>query len=398
MADSVLAAIAAISSLAIRSAVGRWGYSGKGDYPMFGDFEAQRHWMEITAYLPIGDWYRNSADNDLLYWGLDYPPLTAYVSWAFGMIAKYIYPDLVKLKISRAFEEAAGKTFMRSSVLLVDIMILLPSITYSVDLLIRHRGASETPRISRVDDGRQQYKMSSFLLLLLCLTGPANLLVDHGHFQYNGVCIGLALLGAVFILKDRDVFGSILFCLSLNFKQMALYYAPVFFFVLLRKCFEKSTWKQRFFHLFRIGSSVLLTFAALWWPFCVYAHQSETCGSSLLQVLSRQFPFSRGIFEDKVANIWYSTSIIFDFRQHFSISQMASMSLCLTLILLCPIAAELISRKITPFKFFLSLINCSMAFFLASFQVSLSYVRFFLVGFIIPLSISMYLTTLVWGC
>jgi alpha-1,3-glucosyltransferase len=66
---------------------------------MFGDFEAQRHWMEITIHLPIGDWfvpldllfadwgssvdrgscdnrYRNTTDNDLLYWGLDYPPLT----------------------------------------------------------------------------------------------------------------------------------------------------------------------------------------------------------------------------------------------------------------------------------------------------------------------------------
>lgn len=43
---------------------------------MFGDYEAQRHWMEITVHTPIGDWYRNTATNDLLYWGLDYPPLS----------------------------------------------------------------------------------------------------------------------------------------------------------------------------------------------------------------------------------------------------------------------------------------------------------------------------------
>lgn len=43
---------------------------------MFGDYEAQRHWMEITTYTPIGDWYRNTTTNDLLYWGLDYPPLS----------------------------------------------------------------------------------------------------------------------------------------------------------------------------------------------------------------------------------------------------------------------------------------------------------------------------------
>jgi alpha-1,3-glucosyltransferase len=47
---------------------------------MFGDFEAQRHWMEITSHLPISRWYFY----DLEWWGLDYPPLTAYHSWLLG--------------------------------------------------------------------------------------------------------------------------------------------------------------------------------------------------------------------------------------------------------------------------------------------------------------------------
>lgn len=47
---------------------------------MFGDFEAQRHWMEITTHLPMAKWYLY----DLQYWGLDYPPLTAYHSWLLG--------------------------------------------------------------------------------------------------------------------------------------------------------------------------------------------------------------------------------------------------------------------------------------------------------------------------
>ena len=60
-----------ISSLALKVVVGRWGYSGQNDRPIHGDFEAQRHWMEVTYNLPIGDWYRNTADNNLQYWGLD---------------------------------------------------------------------------------------------------------------------------------------------------------------------------------------------------------------------------------------------------------------------------------------------------------------------------------------
>ena len=47
---------------------------------MHGDFEAQRHWMEITTHLPVIQWYFH----DLEWWGLDYPPLTAYHSWLFG--------------------------------------------------------------------------------------------------------------------------------------------------------------------------------------------------------------------------------------------------------------------------------------------------------------------------
>jgi hypothetical protein len=31
-------------------------FAGFGDAPMFGDFEAQRHWMEITFHLPIQQW------------------------------------------------------------------------------------------------------------------------------------------------------------------------------------------------------------------------------------------------------------------------------------------------------------------------------------------------------
>ena len=29
---------------------------GAGQPPMYGDYEAQRHWMEITYHLPIQEW------------------------------------------------------------------------------------------------------------------------------------------------------------------------------------------------------------------------------------------------------------------------------------------------------------------------------------------------------
>lgn len=65
-----------------RWTVSLWNYSGYQSPPMHGDFEAQRHWMEITKHLPVSDWYFY----DLQWWGLDYPPLTAYHSWVLGVV------------------------------------------------------------------------------------------------------------------------------------------------------------------------------------------------------------------------------------------------------------------------------------------------------------------------
>ena len=73
--------------------------AGAAQPPIRGDFEAQRHWISLTASslsspllspshstisVPISDWYFH----DLSYWGLDYPPLTAYHSLLLGAVAR----------------------------------------------------------------------------------------------------------------------------------------------------------------------------------------------------------------------------------------------------------------------------------------------------------------------
>jgi len=63
---------------------------------MYGDFEAQRHWMELTIHLPVSLWYFY----DLQWWGLDYPPLTAYHSWLLGKMYEStmaICPSILQL-------------------------------------------------------------------------------------------------------------------------------------------------------------------------------------------------------------------------------------------------------------------------------------------------------------
>ena len=75
-----------IVAIFFRLLVGLHSYSGEGVPPIYGDFEAQRHWMEITINVPVKDWYRNTGANDLKYWGLDYPPLSAYWAYITGLV------------------------------------------------------------------------------------------------------------------------------------------------------------------------------------------------------------------------------------------------------------------------------------------------------------------------
>lgn len=75
-----LLALVTLAALLVRWLVALHPHSGQGRPPMFGDFEAQRHWMEVTVNLPVGEWYKHTGRNDLQYWGLDYPPLTCVAS------------------------------------------------------------------------------------------------------------------------------------------------------------------------------------------------------------------------------------------------------------------------------------------------------------------------------
>jgi alpha-1,3-glucosyltransferase len=86
----------------------------------------------------------------------------------------------------------------------------------------------------------QQQRQQLFVLAAVLLQ-PASIIIDHGHFQYNCISLGLAVLAAVAIGKRKDVLGSVLFCLSLNHKQMGLFYAPAFFAHLLGRCLQQPT-------------------------------------------------------------------------------------------------------------------------------------------------------------
>ncbi|KAI0563047.1 Dolichyl pyrophosphate Man9GlcNAc2 alpha-1 3-glucosyltransferase family GT57 [Gracilaria domingensis] len=121
--------------------------------------------MEVTVNLPARDWYRNTTDNDLTYWGLDYPPLSAYTSLLTGWFIAIVDPAAVALHESRGYETETFRAAMRLSVIITDVLVFFPS-----------------------------------LLLLLSVVYQRDGGEDHSHLLFS---------------KSMDVLRSLAFCLSL---------------------------------------------------------------------------------------------------------------------------------------------------------------------------------------
>uniref|UniRef100_A0A4W3IP10 Alpha-1,3-glucosyltransferase n=1 Tax=Callorhinchus milii TaxID=7868 RepID=A0A4W3IP10_CALMI len=326
-----------IISLTVRWAVSLNSYSGAGKAPMFGDYEAQRHWQEVTYNLPAHQWYFNTSQNELQYWGLDYPPLTAYHSLACAYVARLINPDWIALRTSRGYESPAHKLFMRATVLAADVAVYIPAVLCSLF----------PPQVAA---------------MLCALLYPGLILVDHGHFQYNSVSLGLGVWGALGLASGHPLLGSAAFCLALNYKQMELYHSLPFFCYLLGWCARAGLrGKGVLLWLLAVAVTVLTVFAACWLPFLSdVAH--------VQQLLRRLFPVERGLFEDKVGNVWCSLSVLFKLHRLLAPSTQVWLSAVATLLSVLPGCLKL---TVTPTLrgFRLALVTCSLSFFLFSFQV-----------------------------
>lgn len=355
-------------SVLLKFATSLHPYSGANKPPLFGDYEAQRHWMEVTTNLPVQEWYYNTTDNDLLYWGLDYPPLTAYHMYFCGLLARGINPDFVRLFTSRGFESEGHKLFMRYSVLVVDFALYIPAVilffmccsdTGTVCNVRRNQGALPKKK----EGAREVDVLQRSLAIILALIYPGLILIDHGHFQYNCVSLAFLIYAVIFLNRNQNLLASLFFCFALNYKQMELYHALPFFLYLLSSCVPKpgNTLSSGVVQLTKMSLTVLLTFALIWLPFLFKIND-------ILQVLHRLFPVARGVFEDKVANIWCALNTIFKFKTRFTNEEMMRYCIMATLSAVLPSSIDLFLRPNVK-KFLPALINSSLAFFLFSFQV-----------------------------
>ncbi|WAQ85695.1 hypothetical protein PtA15_6A323 [Puccinia triticina] len=336
-----------------KSLVGLGHYSGHRSPPLFGDLEAQRHWMALTVQLKLKQWY----SFDLQYWGLDYPPLTAYHSLVLGYLARLVDPAFVLLRPPSNHPNGWGeelhqqlKLFLRSSVLASELLLWIPIVliyhfktfTFNSSSLDTSNHLSHTSNPPRLSNGLWLGAMYSVLVVLL---NPNLILIDNGHFQFNSIMLGLTLASVTCFYGGHDLLGAVMFVCSLAFKQMALYYSPAIFAYLFGKCLylghPRGTKLFTRLALISTGSTILL--------FAPFIFNSDF-PLAIIQVIQRIFPIGRGLFEDKVGNFWCTLNLFIKVRTLASVKTLANIALLFTLGAVLPVILLLtiLSWKLNP--------------------------------------------------
>lgn len=355
----------------VKWCVGLGGYSGLATPPLRGDFEAQRHWIALTSSslfhsrassdsassgyhpsppVPISHWY----SHDLPYWGLDYPPLTAYHSFFLGYLAHRspktaayvtLRPDsnnstteqlrMWEKTMSAMEREGGMKNWMRATVVGGDLVLWVTAVFWYCWWNFGRESIAVKGSDRKKGNRHEKALRRTLVASLTILLQPALILIDNGHFQYNSIMLALTLWSINAFQSGHDLIGSILFVASLGFKQMALYYAPAVFAYLLGKCMWLGGREglNLFLHL---GLTVALSFVLLFLPFL------SPFPAALFQSLHRIFPFARGLFEDKVANFWCALNVVIKLRTLASVPTLARMSLIVTGLAVLPSTAGVV--------------------------------------------------------
>ncbi|KAJ7638709.1 glycosyltransferase family 57 protein [Roridomyces roridus] len=225
------------------------------------DFEVHRNWLAITYSLPISKWYYDTTSE----WTLDYPPFFAYFEKLLSIPASFIDPKIVDLN-NLNYDAWSVVAYQRTTVILSELVLGA--------VLHRFIRGSIDPSTQRV--------ISASLFL-----HPGFLIVDHIHFQYNGFMFGILLWSILMARNGNKLASGILFAVLLNFKHIYMYLAPAYFIYLLRSFCMSPAGKLEIKNFLSLANAVIAVFVISFGPFIVMGQ--------IPQVLSRLFPFTRGL-------------------------------------------------------------------------------------------------------
>lgn len=155
-------------------------------------------------------------------------------------------------------------------------------------------------------------RSANFVVASSIVLSPGFLIIDHIHFQYNGFLFAILIASIVAAKEQRYLLCGLFFSIAICFKHIFLYLAPSFFVFLLRvyvldfsnfhfKSYNDLISIVQWRNLFKLGSVVLCVFGVCFAPFI----------SQWPQLLSRLFPFSRGLTHAYWApNFWAMYSLL----------------------------------------------------------------------------------------
>ena len=232
--------------------------------------------MAITHALPLPQWYYESTSE----WTLDYPPFFAAFEYLLSQFAQFVDQGMLDVN-NINYDSFQTVYFQRFSVIISEVVL-----AYALHLFVQSSPAHQ----------RQTAHAAALSILL----SPGLLIIDHIHFQYNGFLYGILILSFVLARKENGLLLSgAFFAALLCLKHIYLYLAPAYFIYLLRVyCLRrKSIFQPRFNNIAKLGAVVIGIFTTAFAPFA-YLGQLD-------QLLSRLFPFSRGLCHAYWApNVW----------------------------------------------------------------------------------------------
>ena len=220
-------------------------------------------------------WYADQHHKNQ--WTLDYPPLFAMYEAGFAKIASKVDAKIVQ-ESERTSRSLACIRFQRATVVLTELASLGTAV-----------------RAATAGDARSALAFAG---------SGALLLVDHVHFQYNGLLLGL-LVYALFMLRRGDhVKAGALFALLCCAKHLFLTLAPVLAAVFVAAHVRpRQDFVKAFLEL--AGASIAALALGLA-PLFIPAWRAGRLGNAMAELAGRLFPFdARGLVHSYWApNVW----------------------------------------------------------------------------------------------
>lgn len=106
------------------------------------------------------------------------------------------------------------------------------------------------------------------VLCAVLLSNFGLLILDHIHFQYNGILFGILLLSIGYMCEEKFLKSAFFFAILLNMKHIFVYVSPVYIVYLLKVyCWHSSSIQSTILNLVKLGAVTLGVTAISFGPF-----------------------------------------------------------------------------------------------------------------------------------